>query len=114
MLADDRGPDRRSDRHAELLGRLVAADPTIGTELVVRAAESDDPVLLVAAALATGDRGHLDRASHQARTARERQLVALADTYLQGDRALFDVLVREHLAAYPDQLLAAWIAGEHT
>jgi hypothetical protein len=30
---------------------------------------------------------------------------------LRGDSDLLDVLVREHLAEHPDNVLAAWIAG---
>ena len=46
-------------------------------------------------------------------TPRDRQLVVLAETHLNGNTDLFDVLVRDHLADHPDHLMAAWIAGRH-
>jgi hypothetical protein len=94
--------------------RLIGGDPTAPTEVLARAATSKDPPLLVAAALLSGDRIPLRRARDGARTARDRQLVALADARLRGETEVFDVLVREHLSDYPTSLLAAWIAGEPT
>jgi hypothetical protein len=75
---------------------------------------SPDPILLVALALLTQDRAPLEWAARLARVSRDRQLVALADARLSGDAGLFDALVREHLADYPDQQgLATWLATDH-
>jgi hypothetical protein len=38
----------------------------------------------------------------------------VAAAHLHDDHELLDALVREHLADYPDSLLAAWIAAKHT
>ena len=34
----------------------------------------------------------------------------LARAHVEGAAELFDGLVRDHLASYPDHLVAAWIA----
>jgi hypothetical protein len=67
---------------------------------------SDDPTALVAAALL------LERAAQVANTPRERQLVAIAEAHLRGERDLVDALARDHLVDYPDSVLVAWIAKE--
>lgn len=94
-----------------LLNRLVGGDPRAVEEILALAPTSNSASLLVAAALVSRDHGPLDRAMPFAITARERQLIALADAHLRGDTDLLDVLVRDHLAEHPDHLLAAWIAG---
>jgi hypothetical protein len=94
-----------------LLHRLVGDDPDAATDVLAAAETTDSASILVAAAMLTRDAHHLVRATNKAIGARERQLVVLADTYLRGDADLLDVLVRDHLADYPDHLLAAWIAG---
>jgi len=66
---------------------------------------------LVAGAVLTGTTTALERAAELATTARERQLVVLARAHLDGAHDLFDALVRDHLASYPDHVLAAWIAN---
>ena len=52
----------------------------------------------------------LIQAAESATTTRERQLVAIATAYLDGDTDRVDVLAREHLADHPDHLLVALIA----
>ena len=99
---------------ADLVRRLMAGDPAVAARALALAPGRDDPALLVAAAVVSGDRVQLERASLCARTARDRQLVVLADAHLRGDHELFSVLVREHLSEYPDHVLAAWIAAQHT
>ena len=49
--------------HVDLVGRLVAGDPAVTAEIIALAPSSDDPALLVVAAVASGDRGQLGRAS---------------------------------------------------
>ena len=69
----------------------------------------------MAAALVSDGRDELlARASTAATSTRDRQLVALAAAHLDGDDELLDVLVRDHLADHPDNVLAAWIASHHT
>jgi hypothetical protein len=94
-----------------LLHRLVGGDPDASTAVLAQAETTDSASILVAAAMLTREAHHLDRATEVAIGVRERQLVVLADTYLRGNADLLDVLVRDHLAEYPDHLLAAWIAG---
>ena len=52
----------------------------------------------------------LARGLQSAGTARDRQLIALATAYLDGDHDLVDVLAREHLVDHPDDVLASVIA----
>ena len=119
MLTSDSGPDPLATEReqvrddADLVRRLVAGDPAATARVIALAPSSDDPALLVAAAVAAGDRGQLERASSCARTARDRQIVVLADAHLRGRHELFSALVREHLSEYPDHVLAAWIAAQH-
>jgi hypothetical protein len=65
---------------------------------------------LVAGAVLTGSTDPLDRAAELATCTRDRQLVVLARAHLEGADDLFDALVRDHLASYPDHVIAAWIA----
>jgi hypothetical protein len=101
----------------QLLLRLVADDRDAEAQVIALAAHERDGAqtpsvpLLVAAAVLTQDGGFADLAAESATQPRDRQLVALARVLLQGDRALFDALVRDHLATYPDQLLASWLAA---
>lgn len=118
MSTSEPGPDRLTVPravldHADLIRRLVAGDPASTAQVIEASANCDDPALLLAAAVASGDRSQLERAATCARTARDRQLVVLADAHLRGRRELFSVLVREHLSEYPDHVLAAWIAAAH-
>jgi hypothetical protein len=95
----------------DLLLRLIAGDPTAETAVAEQAETADDVGVLVAAAVISGATRGLDRADRLATRTRDRQLVALARTHLEGSADVFDVLVRDHLAAYPDHLLAAWLAA---
>ena len=106
-------PESRPDQAANVVRLAIAGDPSAAEAAVAIASSSDDPALLVIAAVSTGRRCYLDQAGGNARTTRDRQLIALADAHLRGADALFDVLVREHLAEYPDHVLAAWLAAEH-
>jgi hypothetical protein len=99
--------------YAALVLRLIGGDPAAADEVLALAPTAEEPSLLVAAAMLSHDHAHLMRASELAASVRDRQLVVLADAHLHGSADLFDVLVRDHLADYPDHLLAAWIAGQH-
>src|SRR4051795_12402462 len=95
----------------QLLRRLMTGDDTAITAIVAASQTSDDPLILVAAALFTpqGDR-LLVRAETVATTTRDRQLVAIAAAHHRGDCELVDALARDHLVDHPDNVLVAWIA----
>ena len=101
-----------------LLLRLIGGDATAAGEILDRARTNDSPALLVAAALVTEQpaepAGFLARASRNAGTTRDRQLVAIATAHLSHDADLLDALVRDHLSDHPDNVLAAWIASQGT
>jgi hypothetical protein len=96
----------------QLLHRLVVGDGAAIASIVDASRTSDDPMILVAAALfaADGD-GLMARAGRMAASTRDRQLVAIAGAHLRGERDLVDALAREHLVDHPDNVLVAWIAG---
>jgi 3-oxoacyl-ACP reductase-like protein len=117
-----------------LLRRMIGGDELASAEILDRAATTDSPKLLVAAAVIstavistavistavistatkTGQQQQLlARAGKSAATTRDRQLVAVATAHLDGADDLLDVLVREHLSDFPDNILAAWIATRH-
>jgi hypothetical protein len=95
----------------QLLSRFVVGDDAAIAAIVEASRTSDDPVVLVAAALfaADGD-GLLARAEALAATTRDRQLVAIATAHRRGERELVDALARDHLVDNPDNVLVAWIA----
>jgi hypothetical protein len=96
----------------ELIDRLVVGDAVAVAAIVEASRTSDDPQILVAAALfgPDGD-GLLARAEGLARTTRDRQLVTIAAAHRRGERELVDALARDHLIDHPDNVLVAWIAG---
>ena len=99
-------------RPEQLIHQLVVGDAAAIAGIVDASRTSDDPMILVAAALfaADGD-GLMARAGGMAATIRERQLVAIAGAHLRGERELVDALARDHLVDNPDNVLVAWIAG---
>ena len=102
------------DEIDNLLRRMIAGDAAAAEEVLDRARTASTPKLLVAAALATTEpHGLLARATDNAVTTRDRQLVAVATAHLNHNADVLDVLVREHLSEFPDNILAAWIAAEH-
>jgi hypothetical protein len=95
-----------------LLRRLVVGDDAALAAVIAEAGASDDPLILVAAAMFAPDAdGLLARARSRAATTRDRQLVAIATAHRRGDRELVDALARDHLVDHPDSVLAAWIAA---
>ena len=96
----------------ELIHQLVVGDAAAITAIVEASRTSDDPMILVAAALFAPDgEGIVARARAIATTTRDRQLVAIAGAHLNGERELVDALARDHLVDHPDNVLVAWIAG---
>jgi DNA polymerase III delta subunit len=104
-----------SDDVEDLLHLLVGGDTEAAASILERAEKDTTPRLLVAAAMLTDAPSELlSRAAAHARTTRDRQLVAVAAAHLENDEELFHALVRDHLADHPDNVLAAWIAAQHT
>jgi ABC-type uncharacterized transport system ATPase subunit len=96
---------------AQLLRRLVVGDDAAIATIVEASRTSEDPLILVAAALFAPDGdGLLARAEAIAASTRDRQLVAIAGAHRRGDRELVDALARDHLVDHPDNVLVAWIA----
>src|SRR4051794_12019815 len=95
----------------EFFCRLLLRDDAAIAAIVEASRTSDDPTILVAAALFAphGDR-LLARAERLASTTRDRQLVAIASAYQRGETELVDALARDHLVDHPDNVLVAWIA----
>jgi hypothetical protein len=90
----------------------VVGDAAAIATIVEASRTSDDPAILVAAALFARDgEGLMTRAGAIAATSRDRQLVAVATAHLRGERDLVDALARDHLVDHPDNVLVAWIAG---
>ena len=99
-------------RSEQLIHQLVVGDDAAISAIVETSRASDDPMILVAAALFAPDgNGLMARAGRMAATTRDRQLVAIASAHLRGDRDLVDALARDHLVDHPDNVLVAWIAG---
>jgi len=98
--------------HGHLVRRLAVGDDAAVAAIVAAARTSDDPLVLVAAALfgADGD-ALLARAGVVAATTRDRHELAVAAAHRRGDRRLVDALARDHLVDHPDSVLVAWIAG---
>ena len=95
-----------------LLHQLLVGDRAAITAIVEASRTSDDPSILVAAALfATDGDALMVRAGGLAATTRDRQLVAIAAAHRRGERDLVDALARDHLVDHPDNVLVAWIAG---
>jgi hypothetical protein len=99
-------------RPEQPIHRLIVGDAAAITAIVEASRTSDDPMVLVAAALFAPDAaGLLARAEATATTTRDRQLVAIATAHLRGDGDLVDALARDHLVDHPDNVLVAWIAA---
>jgi hypothetical protein len=97
----------------DLLLQLAVGDPAAIAAIVDRSRTSDEPMILVAAALfaASEQDDFLARARALATSTRDRQLVAIAAAHVSGERRLVDALARDHLVDHPDNVLVAWIAG---
>jgi hypothetical protein len=97
----------------EQLIRDLIADKAGATDAILEAAgTSQDPAVLVGAALvARGRPSLLTRAAASATCLRDRQVVAVATSHLRGDHDRTLLLARDHLAEHPDCLLVAHIAA---
>jgi hypothetical protein len=72
---------------------------------------TDEPTLLVMAALLGCLPGLLQRAGAAASSREDRQLVVIAGAHLAGDGELVDALARDHLVDFPGSYLVAWVAS---
>ena len=98
----------------QLIRQAIAGNAEAIAWLSARAQRSDDPTLLVMAALlAVPSTGQLlvDRAAAAATYREERQVVAIARAHLAGDRELVDALARDHLVDFPGSYVVAWVAS---
>ena len=107
-----------TDNGAEqLIRQAIGGNDAAMTSIRARVARTDDPVLLVLAALLTAlpdGRLLLDRAAAAASNREDRQLVAIARAHLASDGELVDALARDHLVDFPGSYLVAWVAsGAH-
>jgi hypothetical protein len=94
-----------------LIDHLETAPPDSAALSIARLASSDEPILLlVAALLGTAPTRPFARATRLARTTRDRQLVAICAAHLAGDHARARELIREHLSDHPNHPIVAWIA----
>ncbi|WP_138733415.1 hypothetical protein [Modestobacter excelsi] len=99
----------------QLIRDLIAGSDGSSHALRDAACTSQDPAVLVAAALITPSRTELlARAAAAATCSRDRQLVAVATAHLCGDHDRTLLLARDHQAAHPDSLLVAHIAALST
>jgi hypothetical protein len=94
-----------------LVRRAIGGDGTAAAWVKDHAGGAGDPVLLALAGLLEGRRDRLGEANDAARSTRDRQIVAIADAHLRGDRDLVDALARDHLVDNPDSVIVAWIAA---
>ena len=109
---------RMTDKGAEqLIRQAIGGNGAAMTSIRAQVARTDDPVLLVLAALLTvlpDGRLLLDRAAAAASNREDRQLVAIARAHLASDGQLVDALARDHLVDFPGSYLVAWLAsGAH-
>ena len=93
-----------------VIHQLAVGGAAAVAEIVERARTSEDVTTLIAAALfARNPADLLARAAAVARTTRDRQVVAIAAAYFEGETDRVDALARDHLADHPSSVLVAWI-----
>jgi hypothetical protein len=96
----------------DLIRRLVAGDPTVGDVVMRQVRTSEEPLVLVVAALSRpAEADLLARALRTASSPRDRQVIAVAAAFLAGETDRVQVLAREHLLDHPDSDLVAWLAA---
>ncbi|WP_028651814.1 hypothetical protein [Nocardioides halotolerans] len=89
----------------------IGGDAIAVARIVADAEHTEDPLVVVMAALLEAAPARLVRALGLAVSSRDRQVVAIARAHLAEDRDLVDALARDHLVSYPDSLVVSWIAG---
>jgi uncharacterized protein (DUF2336 family) len=96
---------------AAAIARLVGEDPLAPRLLAAAAADHPDSFDALAALAAVSDpfEDAVAAARDHATTRRQRQHLAIVESWREGasDRAHF--LAREHLAEFPDDVLVSWL-----
>lgn len=104
-----------TDQEAEqLIRQAIGGNDEAMAWIGAQAQVTDDPVLLVMAALVAvlpDVRLLVERAAAAASHREDRQLVAIARAHLAGDHELVDALARDHLVDFPGSYLVAWVAS---
>lgn len=96
----------------DVIRRAIGGDIDAIPWIARHADTSDDAVLIAMAALLERNPAKLERARSIAATRRDRQVVEIAQAYLDGKTELVDALARDHLVDYPDNLIVSWIASD--
>lgn len=94
-----------------MIRAAIGGDERSMRALADGAAGSGDARAMSVGAILAGDPSRLAEARHAAATNRDRQVVAIASAFLDGDLARVQLLARDHLADHPDNLVVAWIAA---
>jgi DNA-binding GntR family transcriptional regulator len=99
----------------QAIARLVGEDPLAAVILAAVAAEHPDSFEANAAvALVAGKTEDVERMIAHAGTLavgrRHRQHLAVIDVFRSGDLSRARLLIREHLAEFPDDVVISWIA----
>jgi hypothetical protein len=100
------------ERPGAVIRRAIGGDVAAISWIVGSADDTDDPLVVVMAALLEPAPTRLARAQGLAVSSRDRQAVAIARAHLAGDDDLVDALARDHLVTYPDSLIVSWIASD--
>jgi hypothetical protein len=100
------------DAADSVIRHAIGGDVNAIAWIAAQADTTDDPVMIVMAAVLARQSSRLDRARAVAATSRDRQVVAVARAHLDGNSELVDALARDHLVDYPDSLIVAWIASD--
>lgn len=101
-----------TEDHVDLMIRhAIGGDGEAIAWVVTQAATSDDAVVIAMAAVLRDRPAWLDRARATAATSRDRQVVEIARSHLEGRDELVDALARDHLVDHPDSLIVSWIAS---
>jgi hypothetical protein len=108
-----------TEQTTALISRLTGGDASVAGTITHLALTSEDPLLLVAAALlAPGTPGLLSRASELATSTQDRHVVAIVAAHLNGDPDRAAALAQDHLADLaipnPGAALVAWITTPQT
>jgi len=100
-----------ADTH-RLIRQLITDDRTMADGLIRHAKTSNEPIVLVVAALThPPEAGLAAQALRIASSTQDRQVIAIACAFLAGETDRVDALAREHLVDYPDSVLVAWLAA---
>jgi hypothetical protein len=99
---------------AAVIARLVAGDPLAA--VLVAAAVRDHPRSFDAAAafVVAVDPApeHVARARALANTRRDRQHLVIIECWRNGELDRVQVLARDHLSSFPDDVVISWLAGQ--